>query len=247
MDTGLSLFIQKMTWDIRITNVSDDLVKRMLERFSNDAQVVAVKEGGEFDTGIQPHVHIYCVTKSSESWLRKQIQNMDSARKGNDLYSLKKSHENSPNYALKHVFAELEPDVRLQQGLNGYAWDSARMSKRILYLKNVTNDELGKWFTQWKIYIDNLKVEQSRSRSIRKKSSKIFSHTIIEDATLKFQEVRGRPQVHEIVDTVIELYQKYDHKMPTKSQMEVIVLSILSKLGDNEFLKTYYMKTFSFY
>lgn len=243
--TGLSLFIQKMQWDIRITNVSDDIVLRMLERFSNDAQVVAVKEGGDFDTGTEPHVHIYCVTKSSESWIRKQIQNMDIRRKGNALYSLKKAHENSPNYALKHVYETIVDEDRVL--LDGYQWEQIRNNSRILFLQNVTNDDLSKWFTQWKIYIDNLVAERSRSRSVRKKSAQNFSFLIIEEATLKFQEVRGRPQVHNVVSQVIQLFQDKGHKMPTRSQMEVIVLSILSKLGDNEYLQTYYMKNFSCY
>jgi len=98
---------------IRITDVSKDKLVGMLERFSNDALIVMCAEGDPYDKGVQPHVHIYTENKHSESWLRKQIQNLDPNRKSNQLYSMKKAHEHSVNYVLKNYFRENQNRDRL--------------------------------------------------------------------------------------------------------------------------------------
>ena len=150
-------------WDIRITDVKSSKIVEMLERFCKDALIICVQEGDPFDPGVRSHVHIYCVTKSSESWLRKQIQQLAPLRKGNDLYSMKKSHDNSPNYVCKKIYGE----TNVQSEILGH--------KRILFKQNCDMDLITTWLNQYVKYVESVQAEQSRSRSMRKKSSKNFS------------------------------------------------------------------------
>lgn len=219
-------------WDIRVTDVNDDLIVRMLERFSNDAQVVAVREGAPYDEGIAPHVHIYCVTKSSESWLRKQLQSLDVTRKGNKLYSMKKSHENSPNYVCKKIYE----DTQQQLEILGH--------KRLIYKRNCDLDLVTTWKEQYNKYVEEIQAEKSRSRSMRSKSSNNFSKLIVKAMEEKYQG-QGRPSPFELVTEILKMYNENDKRMPTRSMMEILVMTILMKLGQVHEVTNFYAKNLS--
>lgn len=205
-------------WDIRITDVEDQLIVRMLERFCKDALVVAVREGEPFDKGISPHVHIYCETKSSESWIRKQIQNLDGNRKGNKLYSMKKSHENSPNYVCKKIYEETQQQLEILS------------HKRIVYKSNCDLLLITQWKEQFNKYVEEILAEKSRSRSMRTKSSQNFSKLIMKELVEKFQG-QGRPAPFEIIGEILRIYNENDKRMPTRSIMEITILTLMMKLG----------------
>jgi len=222
-------------WDIRITNVADDKIEKMLSGFRKDAQIICVKEGAPFDEGIEPHVHIFTKTTSCESWVRKQIQQLALTRKGNELYSMKKSHENSPNYVCKKVYQE----CKTVNEIHG--------NKRILFKRNCDVELITLWRDQYQKYVEEIQAEQARSRSVRKKSSDNFSKLIVKEVVEFYRVEQGRPTPFEIVPKILKIYNENDKKLPTRNIMEILVLTIQMKLGQVHEVEEYYTKNFTRY
>lgn len=205
---------------IRITEVPKDDLCEMLGRFSNDALVIACAEGEPFDEGVKPHVHVYLECKHSESWLRKQIQNLDKNRKSNQLYSMKKAHAQSPNYVLKNYYNENEN------------------RSRIWFQLNCSMDILLTWKKQHEAYMAEVEV----AKVVRKKSLKSFSKLIIEEVAGKFQG--SSPVIPELIDSVIQVCKTHKRNLPTRSQMEMYIINIRAHLGDHIAVREFYMKNF---
>jgi len=204
---------------LRITEIPQTQVVQMLERFSNDALIIACAEGEPYDTGVRSHVHVYLESKHSESWLRKQIQSLDKNRKSNQLYSMKKAHAQSPNYVLKNYYKENEN------------------RSRIWFQRNCSLDVLIKWKNQHEEYM----AEVNRSKVVRAKSKKSFSKLIIEEVAERFS---SPPTTKEIIDQIIQCYKQQDVSLPSRTQMEMYVLNVRLKLGEDIAVREFYMKNF---
>jgi len=209
---------------IRITEVSQDDVSQMLERFSNDALIIACAEGEPFDEGIKPHVHVYLECRHSESWLRKQIQSLDRNRKSNQLYSMKKAHEESPNYVLKNYYNENEN------------------RSRIWFQRNCSMDLILTWKQRHEKYMAEVEV----AKVVRKKSHKSFSKLIVEEVTDKRRGQSSVP-VEILIDDVIQLFKTHKKLMPSRSQMEMLVTTIRTYLGDDALVRRFYANYFREY
>lgn len=207
-------------WMIRITDVPKGDLQQMLERFSNDALVIVCAEGEPFDIGVKPHVHMYLECKHSESWIRKQIQNLDKNRKSNQLYSMKKAHDQSPNYVLKNYYNENENRLRI--------W----------FQQNCSLDILLTWKKQHEIYMS----EVNAAKVVRKKSDKSFSKLIIEEVAGEFSG--SSPVIPELIDAIIAKYRAHKKSLPTRNQMEMLILNIRSYLGHDVAVREFYMKNF---
>lgn len=208
---------------IRITEIPKEAMLEMLGRFSNDALIIVCAEGEPYDKDVRSHVHIYLECKHSESWIRKQIQKLDPNRKSNQLYSMKKAHEQSPNYVLKNYYNENEN------------------RSRIWFQQNCSLDLLLTWKQMHEKYMAEVNV----AKVMRKKSKKIFSQLIIEEVVGKFQD--SSPSTEDIIQYVVHLYNKEEVRLPPRSQMESYVLNIRNKLRQEEWVLGYYLKNFSQY
>jgi len=209
---------------IRITDVPKDDLCKMLERFSNDALVIACAEGEPYDEGVKPHVHVYLECKHSESWIRKQIQNLDNNRKSNQLYSMKKAHQESPNYVLKNYYKEEEN------------------RSRIWFQRNCSLDLLLTWKQQHEKYV----AEVEAAKVVRKKSNKSFSKLLVEAIVDKRQGQASIP-TELLIDDVIEVYKLHKKMMPTRSQMEMLITTIRSYLGHDTMVRNFYQNYFREY
>lgn len=210
-------------WMIRISEVTREKLTEMLERFSNDALIIVCAEGEPYDKDVRSHVHMYLVCKHSESWLRKQIQKLDERRKSNELYSMKKAHEQSPNYVLKNYYKENEN------------------RSRIWFQRNCDMDLLLTWKKQHEAYMAEVKV----AKKIRSSSKKSFSKLLVEEATEQFSDFS--PSHEELIRFVINYYKSQKTMLPTRNQMESLILNIRSSLGNDEYVMSYYQNSFSQY
>lgn len=206
---------------IRITEISKDDLCKMLERFSNDALIIACAEGEPYDEGVKPHVHVYLECRHSESWIRKQIQNLDKNRKSNQLYSMKKAHEQSPNYILKNYYNENEN------------------RSRIWFQRNCSMDIILIWKQQHEKYMAEVEV----AKVVRKKSHKSFSRLIIEEIADKRQGSSSVPN-EILVDDIILFCKQHKHNLPTRSQMEMYILNIRVRLGNDAAVRQFYLNYF---
>lgn len=206
---------------IRITEISKDKLTQMLERFSNDALIIVCAEGEPYDKDVRSHVHMYLVCKHSESWLRKQIQKLDESRKSNQLYSMKKAHDESPNYILKNYFLENEN------------------RSRIWFERNCSMDLLLTWKNQHLAYM----AEVNAKKKVRVNSKKSFTVHIIEETTEEFQD--SSSSTEELIDFIVNCYSTNHKTLPTRNQMESICLNVRHKLGNVAYVRNYYKNIFS--
>lgn len=209
---------------IRISEVSKEAITDMLERFSNDALIIACAEGEPYDKDVRSHVHVYVECKHSESWIRKQIQKLDVNRKSNQLYSMKKAHDQSANYVLKNYFNENENRSRI--------W----FQRNCGYFK----------MDQWKTMHEKYMAEVARAKVVRKNSKKSFSKLIIEEVTGKRQG-QSSVQTEELIDDIVEYCNSNNRSLPTRSQMEMYVINIRSKLGQTVLVRQFYLNYFREY
>lgn len=220
-----------------MSKVSDDAITKMLRECNTGTPCyIAVREGEPFDAGIEPHVHIYMVVGRSESWIRKEIQGMDKSRKGNALYRMKKSHDNSPNYALKKVFE----DTR------GVA--PVLVHPRVICHNGVTNELIERWRNQYDLYVADIK----RSRAVRKKENKSFSLQVIDEVVEvapsrnEFEYSQIENKVVMFTEMILAIYSREGRIMPTRTQMETLILSVMSKLKYDHYLINYYTRFLNF-
>lgn len=204
---------------VRITEVEKEKLTEMLERFSNDALIIVCAEGEPYDKDVRSHVHMYLECKHSESWLRKQFQNLDRSRKSNQLYSMKKSHENSVNYVLKNYFKENEN------------------RSRIWFQRNCAMD----LFLTWKNMHEKYMAEVAVAKVARKKSQKSFSQIVTEEVVSRCSEPDTPASTEQIIKHIIQIYNDEQVKLPTRNQMESYVLNVRNKLGHSEYVINYYL------
>lgn len=207
-------------WMIRITEIPREKLTQMFERFSNDALIIACAEGEPYDKDVRSHVHVYLVCKHSESWLRKQIQKLDEQRKSNQLYSMKKAHEQSPNYILKNYYLENEN------------------RSRIWFERNCSLDLMIQWKNQHSVYM----AEVGSKKKLRVNSKKSFTCLVIEEALEEFRD--SSPSTEELIDYIVHQYSNNSKLLPTRNQMESICLNIRHKLGNTSYVRQYYLGNF---
>lgn len=224
-------------WDLRITVGVEfyDKVRHILdecygeEKVTNHLHIFAVAEGKPYDDDIESHLHVYMSGSiKGESWIRKALQQLDKSRKGNKLYSLKKSHENSPNYALKKVF---EVD----------AVDPSK-NNRMVYMKG--NIPFTEYRTRYESYLQMISKKQKKSE----KEAKFRLILEYIDGMLD-RDLYQEPNRYttEIIRLTIQYCKNEGHAMPSKSQMEIIVLTALSRLEwADGYLMSYYANSVKF-
>lgn len=218
-------------WEIRITDVSDLNVRVFIKDVGGS--VIAVREGEPFDKGISPHVHIFIDNKTnkvkSESFIRKRIQELDPNRKGNELYSMKKSHENTPNYVLKRIFEETQE------------YEEVEASERLLYHSpDFLRLNFGQWLRQHVDYIASIKQE----KKIKKKIKKSTTLEMVLEIAEKYEGVDSLSP-NSFIDDVVEWHASRDLLLPSRSNMERYLVTIYQRYKNNTLcLRTYYSLNF---
>lgn len=212
-------------WEIRITEVSDSKVVDLCK--SVEGRVIAVKEGEPFDVGKRSHVHIYIdETTKSDSYIRKKIQNMDKSRKGNDLYSMVNSHENSPNYVLKYVFRETKGD-----------YQATLSHPRIVYRSdNILGHRYEDWYNRFVAYVSAIKQDIKLKKKVKKDSTMSMINEIAENNA----EVSGL-EPNDFIESVLEWHTDRELMLPSRSNMERYIITIYRKYkGNSNCLRSYY-------
>lgn len=215
-------------WNIRITNVSDLHATSFIDAIGG--RTVAVREGAPYDPDVQPHIHIYAITDKSESFIRKKIQQLDTERKGNALYSMSSAHDNTPNYVLKKIFEDTAG--RLQQTLEH--------PRLIYHTPEFLELNYGKWYNQYEKYLNAVKQDKAIRKRIKKSST---MEMIIEIADKWKDEPPTDPNW--FIADVVEWHQSRDLLMPSRSNMERYIITILKMLHkDPKYLDAYYSVNF---
>lgn len=211
-------------WEIRITNVSDLKIQELCKSIGGKA--IAVREGDPYDKDIQPHCHIYAIDTKSESYIRKQIQQLDTSRKGNALYSMSPSHENSPNYVLKKVYEDTHGKFQ-----------ETMVHPRIIYqTEKFLELNYGKWFTQYSNYIQTIKQE----RLVKKKIKRDTTIQMIYDIADKHvNETPHSP--NDFIQEVLEWHTSRELILPSRSNMERYLTTIFYRIRNSpKCLDNYY-------
>lgn len=215
-------------WEIRIRKVSDLQISDLLKSIATKG--LAVHEGTPHDEEIESHYHIFVeLTDKSESYIRKCIQKLDKDRKGNELYSMKMSHENTPNYCLKEVFKQ--------------------SSKYKEWLENdrihVINDEwfkssVSQFYKQFLDYVELITTKQS----IRKKQKKNSTFSMIHEIADKYKdETCNSP--NDFIDDIIKHHTEKDMMLPARNLMERYCITIYNLVTNNtNVLRSYYWINF---
>lgn len=212
-------------WEIRITDVSDLQVTDFCKYIGGKS--LAIREGPQMgDDDPRDHVHIYSIETKSESAIRKKIQSLDPTRKGNDLYSLSPAHINTPNYILKRVFEETDGK-----------FETTITHKRIVYnTENFLEHNYGKWFTQHEDYLKTIRKE----KLIRKKVKKDSTINMLSEIADKYRDEDISNPNHFIED-VIEWHTERDLMLPSRSNMERYIITILNLVKNNpSYMRSYY-------
>lgn len=216
-------------WDIRITEIPIPDIQTFC--ISLGAKTIAVQEGAPYDEGVRTHFHIYSESAKSESFIRKKIQELDKTRKGNDLYKMAKSHENTPNYVLKNVFVESK------------TFDETKDNSRIVFqTEDFLKHNYGKWYRQYIDYVASLNQE----KKVRKKMKKDSTIQMILDIAEKYKEqVDSYPSLsvtpNTFINDVLKWHMERDLILPSKSNMERYIISIYQRYkNDTDCLRTYY-------
>lgn len=210
-------------WDIRITEVDIPLIRSFCDSLAG--KTIAVHEGAPYDEGVRTHFHIFTESAKSESFIRKKIQDLDKSRKGNELYKMAKSHENTPNYVLKHVFNE------------SHEFQQAVQNSRIVYqTENFFKHNFGEWLGRFIKYTESLKLE----KKIRKKIKKDTTIQMIMDIAEKHKdEYVANPNT--FIDDVLHWHIERELILPSKSNMERYIVSIFQRQKNNtDCLRPYY-------
>lgn len=211
-------------WDLRITEIPVQQIQEFCK--SLVGRTIAVQEGSPYDEGVRTHYHIYTESAKSESFIRKKIQELDKTRKGNDLYKMSKSHENTPNYILKKVFEEV-----------GDKFELAKNHPRIVYqTEEFLLGYFGVWYGQYYRYVEALKSE----KKIRKKIKKDTTIQMIMDiAQERSSDEFLNP--NSFINDVVKWHLDRDLILPSKSNMERYIISIYQRYKNNtDCLRTYY-------
>lgn len=223
-------------WELRITcdpTHYDKVCSLLNECFgdevpTNNNHIFAVAEGQPFDEDIESHLHVYMQhSYKSESWIRKALQALDRSRKGNKLYSLKKSHENSPNYALKKVFevAAVDPSK----------------NNRMVYMKG--NIPFTEYRNRYDSYLKQISKKQKKSEKEAK--FRLILDYISDKLDCETDNIYQAQT--DIIKLVIQYCKDEGHAMPSKSQMEVLVLTAISRLKwTDNYLLHFYKNALSF-
>lgn len=210
-------------WDIRITEIPISQIQEFC--ISLAGKTIAVQEGAPYDDGVRTHFHVYTESAKSESFIRKKLQGLDKTRKGNELYKMAKSHENTPNYVLKKVFVE------------SYKFEQIINHKRIVYqTEDFLKPNYGKWYRQYVDYVASINQE----RKIRKKIKKDSTIQMIQDiAEIRKDEFNLNP--NSFINDVVKWHLDRELILPSKSNMERYIISIYQRYkNDTECLRTYY-------
>lgn len=215
-------------WEIRITNVSDLNIQSLCKSIGGNS--IAVREGDPYDTGIAPHCHIYTIPTKSESYIRKQIQQLDVNRKGNALYSMAKSHDNTPNYVLKKVYDDTQGRFR-----------ETMEHPRVIYkTENFLELNYGQWYIQYEKYLNGLKHD----KAIRKRIKKNSTMEMIIEISDKHKEA-SPPDPNWFIPDVIQWHRERDLILPSRSNMERYIITIYQNIqGDPQCLNAYYSINF---
>lgn len=210
-------------WDIRITEVDDSAIVAFCDLLLG--KTIAVKEGAPYDEGVRTHFHVYTESAKSESFIRKKIQELDKTRKGNELYKMAKSHENTPNYVLKNVFVDAK------------TFEETSEHPRIVYQTcDFLKHNYGQWYRQYIDYVASIKQE----RKIRKKIKKDTTIQMIMDiADKRREDTCSNP--NSFIDDVLQWHLERDLILPSKSNMERYIVSIYQRYKNNtDCLRPYY-------
>lgn len=210
-------------WEIRLTEISDLQVVQFCKSIGGKS--IAVKEGPSLgDDDKSDHVHIYAIDAQSESSIRKKIQALDRSRQGNDLYSVKKSHENTPNYVLKRVYCE-----------TGGKFETTINHPRIVYKsENFLEHNYGKWFTQYDNYVKTINKEKLIQKKVRKDSTM----NMVSEIASKYEEMHNPNQC---IEDVIEWHLTRELLMPSRSNMERYITTIFMLVNKKpSYMRSYY-------
>lgn len=186
---------------------------------NSPAHIICVHEGEPYDAGIESHLHIFISFISrSESWYRKAIADLDRTRKGNALYRMLRSHENSPNYVLKTVF-------KAESDLN---------DPRVIYHKG--NIPLVDYRNRYDAYVKQISKKAKR----KEKEAKFKLITDYVHSKLELTESISH-LIDDIINHVLDYCKEEGYAMPSKSQMEIYVLTIVAKYNNySNYLNRYY-------
>lgn len=205
-------------YEIRISNIDDSLILGLLSSIGGSA--IAVIEGGDFDEGIKRHHHIFLLSQKmkpqtdmkSDSFIRKAIQQLDKTRKGNDLYSMKQSHENSPNYVLKKVFSE------------EHNWLD---NPRLLHIHPYHKEHLTDYKGLHDAYLLTI-AKKAKHRKLAKTNSSYAMCLEIADTLIAKNE--GSYQ-NDIIELVINYHEEKQILLPSRSNMERYIITITNLIG----------------
>lgn len=217
-------------YEIRIADVSDEHILAFIRSVGGAAMAVA--EGQPYDEGIKRHHHIYLMSQKKEpqddmkadTTIRKAIQNLDKTRKGNALYSMVKSHENTPNYVLKKVFGD------------GGNWLD---NPRIIYIHAYHRNLLTAYKGLHDAYLLTIATNSKRKKLAKKNSSYAMCLEIADALHARSDDIC---QAY-IIEEVIKYHQEKELMLPSRSNMERYMLTIYSlftKLDNSSSLRVYY-------
>jgi len=209
-------------WDIRVTEIEIPKIQEFCKALGNS---IAVQEGAPFDEGIRTHFHIYTESAKSESFIRKKIQELDKTRKGNELYKMAKSHENTPNYVLKNVFVESK------------TFEETFKHPRVVYqTEDFLKVNYGQWYRKYLDYVDSMKQDKKVRKKIKKDST---IQMILDIAESRKEQDSLNP--NSFIDDVVKWHLDRDLILPSKSNMERYMISIYQRYkNDTNCLRTYY-------
>jgi len=208
-------------WDLRVTEIQDEPLLVMLQQIGG--KYIVVSEGEPFDSGNKAHHHIFLITDKSESFIRKKSQQLDGKRKGNELYSLKKSHENSPNYALKKVFKD------------NTSYNDWMQHPRLKFISDQLQSKLASYYTQYLAYNETIKTE-IKLRKFHKKNSTFAMIQAIAD---KYQDSNIESPNH-LIEDVIQYHSDNQLILPSRSNMERHITTIYLLIKKNSNVLTNY-------
>lgn len=220
-------YVNGSFWELRFTRVPNDIVVEAFKKLPATSRVIICSEGGVDD--VEPHHHAYLhLDGRTPDWVRKLIQSLDKTRKGNALYSMKQAHGNSMNYVLKEHFRHKIP---------------------IVYVSGFTPEDIDDARTQHDAYLANIE-EAKKTRTREKKYATSFSKEVIYTLSDKYRcerETTGRvTEYSDIVKDLLDLYQEADKRLPSRSSMETLVLTLYSKQGLSAHLINYYSSGFQY-
>jgi len=209
-------------WDMRVTEINDTALLAMLQLIGGS--YIVVSEGEPYDPGIKAHHHIFLISDKSESFIRKRLQRLDPSRKGNELYSLKKSHENSPNYVLKKVFKDSN------------SYNDWVQHPRLIFISDQLRTKIGSYYSQYEAYMETIKVEK-KLRKFHKKNS---TFTMIQQIADKYVD-QDVSSPNNFIRDVLDYHEVNQLVLPSRSNMERHINSIWLLVKKNHlFLENYY-------